>query len=51
MGQGDMMGRGNMMGMNKMTDQTDQMNRMMETQDKMMQAMLDAHGAARSVKK
>jgi len=49
--QGKTMGHGGMMGMMKMQDQTDQMNQMIEAHEKMMQAMLDAHGAAKSDKK
>ena len=49
--QGKTQGHGGMMGMMKTQDQTDQMNQMIEAHDKMMQAMLDAHGAAKSDKK
>ena len=50
-GHGSIMGQGNAMGIKKMTDHLEQMNQMMETHNKMMQAMLDAHGAARPDKK
>ncbi len=47
-GQDGTMGHDDMMGMKNTTDLKNQMNQMMEAHIKMMQTMLDAHGAAPS---